>query len=70
MGRIYKELMHGEAKWKWSLQSLLVPLPNTGHENILEECKAAFKQRYEQVMRPSQSATKTSKCPRRRSKAP
>jgi hypothetical protein len=49
VGRIYTEVIHGEPKWRWFVQTVPAPPPNEGMEDTLEEAKAAFKQRYEQV---------------------
>jgi len=31
VGRIYRELIHGEPKWLWFLQTVPAPPPNSGH---------------------------------------
>jgi hypothetical protein len=49
VGRIYPELIHGERKWLWFLQTEPAPPPNTGMADTLEEAKAEFKARYAQV---------------------
>jgi hypothetical protein len=49
VGRIYPELIKGERKWMWFLQTEPVPAPNSGVVNSLEEAKEAFKRRYLQV---------------------
>jgi hypothetical protein len=50
VGRIYTQRIHGEIKWVWCRQVDPAP-PNRGIANTLEEAKAAFKRRYEEVMR-------------------
>jgi hypothetical protein len=49
VGRIYKELIHGEPKWLWFLQTVPAPPPNQGMADTLEDAKAGFKKRYEEV---------------------
>jgi hypothetical protein len=49
VGRIYPELIKGESKWMWFLQTELAPPPNSGKADSLEEAKAAFKRRYAEV---------------------
>jgi hypothetical protein len=51
VGRIYRELIHGEPKWRWFLQTVPAMPPNQGLAATLEETRAAFRQRYEQVKR-------------------
>jgi hypothetical protein len=58
VGRIYRELIHGEPKWRWCLHQIPgappggpVPPPNQGISDTLEEAQAAFKKRYEEVRR-------------------
>ena len=51
VGRIYRELIHGEPKWRWFLQTVPAPSPNNGMADSLDEVKAAFKKRYEEVKR-------------------
>lgn len=43
VGRIYKEMIHGEMKWRWFLQTDPAPPPNHGTADTWEEAKAAFK---------------------------
>jgi hypothetical protein len=50
-GRIYQELIHGEPKWHWFLQTMPAPPPNSGVTNTLDEAKAALVKRYEEVKR-------------------
>jgi len=58
VGRIYRELIHGEPKWRWCLQQIpeagpgspIAP-PNQGMADTLDEAKAAFAKRYEEVRR-------------------
>jgi hypothetical protein len=45
VGRIYLEMIHGEPKWRWSLQTEPAPPPNSGMANTLEDCAAEFKRR-------------------------
>jgi hypothetical protein len=49
--RIYAQRIHGEIKWVWCLQTGPTPPPNGGIADTLEEANAAFKRRYEEVMR-------------------
>jgi hypothetical protein len=49
VGRIYPEVIRGEPKWMWFLQTEPAPPPNSGMANSLEEAKAAFKRRYTEV---------------------
>jgi hypothetical protein len=48
----------GKPKWRWFLQQIpeagpgrSIPPPNQGMADTLEEAKAAFKKRYEEVRR-------------------
>ena len=50
-GRIYQELIHGEPKWHWCLQTMPAPPPNSGVTTTLDEAKAALVKRYEEVKR-------------------
>jgi hypothetical protein len=43
------ELIHGERKWLWFLQTEPAPPPNRGMADTLEETKAEFKTRYLEV---------------------
>jgi hypothetical protein len=49
VGRIYPEMIHGEPKWRWFLQTEPAPPPNSGVVNTLEQAKSEFKRRYAQV---------------------
>jgi hypothetical protein len=49
VGRIYPEMIKGEPKWMWFLQTEPAPPPNSGKADSLEEAKAAFKRRYQEV---------------------
>jgi hypothetical protein len=49
VGRIYPELIKGERKWMWFLQTEPAPPPNSGVVSSLEEAMAAFKRRYQEV---------------------
>jgi hypothetical protein len=49
LGRIYLEMILGEPKWLWFLQTEPAPLPNSGKADTLDEAKTQFKQRYLQV---------------------
>jgi hypothetical protein len=58
VGRIYREMIIGKPKWRWFLQCIReagpgrpIPPPNQGMADTLEEAKAAFKKRYEEVRR-------------------
>jgi hypothetical protein len=48
VGRIYREPIHGEPKWRWFLQTEPAP-PNSGMADTLDEAKAEFKKRYAEV---------------------
>jgi hypothetical protein len=49
--RIYRQQIHGERKWLWFLQTAPAPPPNRGIADTLDEAKAAFKKRYDEVKR-------------------
>lgn len=49
VGRIYREIIHGEPKWRWFLQTVPATPPNSGMAATLDEAKAAFRKRYEEV---------------------
>jgi hypothetical protein len=49
VGRIYRERLLGEFKWRWFPQVAPATPPNKGTADTLDEAKAAFKKRYEQV---------------------
>jgi hypothetical protein len=49
VGRIYRELIHGEPKWLWFLQTDSATPPNSGVADSLDEAKAAFAKRYAEV---------------------
>jgi hypothetical protein len=49
VGRIYPEMIRGEPKWLWFLQTEPAPPPNSGKTDSLEEAQAAFKRRYAEV---------------------
>ena len=51
VGRIYRERLLGVFKWRWFLQTVPATPPNEGVAGTLDEAKAAFKKRYEQVAR-------------------
>src|ERR1700719_2606763 len=58
VGRIYREMILGKPKWRWFLQQIPeagpgrpIPAPNQGMADTLDEAKAAFKRRYEEVRR-------------------
>jgi hypothetical protein len=53
VGRIHKERMSSEPQWRWAINTspYPAPVPHNGIENTLEEAKAAFKRRYEEMMR-------------------
>jgi hypothetical protein len=51
IGRIYKERVPAGIKWLWSLQVARAPPPNEGIADTLDEAKAAFAKRYEEVKR-------------------
>jgi hypothetical protein len=51
VGRLYTQRIHGEMKWVWCLQTDPAPPPNTGIADTLDDAKAAFKKRYEEVKR-------------------
>jgi hypothetical protein len=52
VGRIYREMLLGKMKWRWFLQTVPATPPNQGVADTLDEAKAAFRQRYEQVKGP------------------
>jgi hypothetical protein len=39
VSRIYPELIHGEPKWRWFLQTVPAPPPNSGVAETLEQAK-------------------------------
>src|SRR5882762_5056279 len=56
VGRIYREMIIGKPKWRWFLQQIPeagpgrpIPPPNQGMADTLDEAKAAFAKRYEEV---------------------
>ena len=49
VGRIYREMIHGDPKWLWFLQIVPAPPPNQGIADTLDEAKAALAKRYEEV---------------------
>jgi hypothetical protein len=51
IGRIYRDRVSGgETKWRWFLQSgPVVPQPNSGKADTLEEAKAALAERHQQL---------------------
>lgn len=56
VGRIYREMIHGEPRWMWFVQQIPeagpggpIPPPNQGMADSLDEAKAAFKARYQQL---------------------
>jgi hypothetical protein len=51
IGQIYKERTPEGVKWLWSLQVARAPSPNQGIADTLDEAKAAFAKRYEDVRR-------------------
>jgi hypothetical protein len=51
IGRIYKEMVPAGVKWLWSLQVARAPPPDEGIADTLDEAKAAFAKRYEEVKR-------------------
>jgi hypothetical protein len=52
IGRIYREPIHGEMKWRWFLHSEPAPPPNSGIADTLDEAKAAFAKRYAEITTP------------------
>jgi hypothetical protein len=58
VGRIYREMILGKPKWRWFLHQIpeagprkpILP-PNQGMADTLDEAKAAFAKRYEEVRR-------------------
>jgi hypothetical protein len=42
VGRIYAEIIKGEPRWMWFLQTEPAPPPNSGVTSSLEEAKAGF----------------------------
>jgi len=51
VGRIYRERLLGEFKWRWFLQVVPATPPNQGVAETIEKAKAAFKKRYAEVKR-------------------
>ena len=58
MLRIYREMIIGKPNWRWFLQQIPeagpgrpIPPPNQGMADTLDEAKAAFAKRYEEVKR-------------------
>jgi hypothetical protein len=49
VGRLYTQRIHGEVKWVWCLQTDPAPPANRGIADTLDDAKAAFKKRYEEV---------------------
>jgi hypothetical protein len=56
VGRIYREMILGKPKWRWFLRQIPeaglgrpIPPPNQGMADTLDEAKAAFAKRYEEV---------------------
>jgi hypothetical protein len=49
VGRIYSEMIHGELKWCWFMQTEPAVPPNSGTADTLDEAKTAFKKRYARV---------------------
>ena len=47
--RVYPEVICGEMRWLWFLQTVPAPPPNRGIVTSLEEAKTAFKARYTEV---------------------
>ncbi len=56
VGRIYREMIIGKPKWRWFIHQIpeagpgrpIAP-PNQGMADTLDEAKAAFKVRYQQL---------------------
>jgi len=51
IGRIYQQRIHGELKWVWCLQTNPAPPLNRGVADTLDEAKAAFAKRYQEIRR-------------------
>jgi hypothetical protein len=58
VGRIYRDMILGKPKWRWFPQQIPeegpgrpIPPPNQGMADTLDEAKAAFAKRYEEVRR-------------------
>jgi hypothetical protein len=58
VGRIYREMILGKPKWRWFVQQTPeagsgrpIPPPNQGMADTLDEAKAAFAKRCEEVKR-------------------
>jgi hypothetical protein len=49
VGRIYPEVILGRPMWLWFLQTEPATPPNSGKAGTLDEAKAAFKRRYQEV---------------------
>lgn len=53
VGRIHGETIHGEPRWRWSINTSPYPAPppHNGLAKTLEDAKQAFKKRYEEMKR-------------------
>jgi hypothetical protein len=53
VGRIYKEAIHGELEWHWSINTSPYPAPppHNGATTTLAAAKQEFKTRYEEMKR-------------------
>jgi hypothetical protein len=53
VGRIYREAIHGELEWHWSINTspYSAPPPHSGVTKTLDAAKQAFKARYEEMKR-------------------
>ena len=49
VGRIYPEMIQGDQKWLWFLQAEPTPPSNSGIADSLDEAKAQFERRYQEV---------------------
>ena len=49
IGRIYREPVHGEMKWRLFPQTVPAPPPNSGMADTLDEAKATFAKRYAEI---------------------
>ena len=52
VGRFRAEVILGHPRWRWAINGVPygLPPPHNGIANTLEDAKAAFKKRYEEIM--------------------
>jgi len=51
VGRIHAEVILGQLRWRWAINGgpYALPPPHNGIANTLEDAKADFKKRYEEI---------------------